>query len=528
MKLKKVINEWKWTILVGFGILVLGLVLRLINLTILPVFADEAIYIRWAQVMRAEPTLRFLPLSDGKQPLFMWLVIPFLKIFTDPLIAGRMTSVLAGTGSLIGVFLLTNYLFKEKKVALIASFIYTISLFTVFFDRMALVDSLLTMFGVWTLFLGVLTAKTLRFDFAMLTGFSLGGALLTKSPGIFFAGLLPLVYIFLDWKQKRNPFLIHILRLAFFLLVIYLIAFGMYSIQRLGPNYELLSSRTKDYIFPISKMFLNPGDPFIYNFPDAFRWIWMMGPSAVLIFGLFGVFVNFKKFPKEIIILISWFIMPLIYESAFAKVFTARYILFLLPPFYVLAASIFLLKNRLSLKIAVFGLLVFTVHAFWIDRLLLTDPMRVPLPRRERSGYLEEWTSGIGIKQVADFISAQHVLNPNKKIVVGTEGFFGTLPDGLQIYLQGVPNIVVIGTGLAFNEIPQSLMESKEAGNITYFLVNNSRLAIDPAKLNLTLLFEYPKGLRVQGTREYSIHGSQEKLLFFEVGSNVADDKKRT
>jgi len=40
-------------------------ILRLPNLTLQPIFADEAIYIRWAQVMRAESTLRFLPLSDG-------------------------------------------------------------------------------------------------------------------------------------------------------------------------------------------------------------------------------------------------------------------------------------------------------------------------------------------------------------------------------------------------------------------------------------------------------------------------------
>src|SRR3989344_5804660 len=79
--MKKIINEWKSTILLGILILILALGLRLYNLTYLPIFADEAIYIRWAQIMQAESTLRFLPLSDGKQPLFMWGMIPFLKIF---------------------------------------------------------------------------------------------------------------------------------------------------------------------------------------------------------------------------------------------------------------------------------------------------------------------------------------------------------------------------------------------------------------------------------------------------------------
>src|SRR3989344_7820512 len=103
-------KEWRNPLLTCVLILILGLFLRLYNLTIFPVFADEAIYIRWAQVMRAEQNLRFLPLSDGKQPLFMWLVIPFLKIFSDPLFAGRFLSLLTGLSSLAGIYILSRIL----------------------------------------------------------------------------------------------------------------------------------------------------------------------------------------------------------------------------------------------------------------------------------------------------------------------------------------------------------------------------------------------------------------------------------
>jgi hypothetical protein len=78
----------------------LYLILRLPNLTLLPIFADEAIYIRWSQVMKAEATLRFLPMTDGKQPLFMWMLMPMLKLIEDPLLAGRLLSVASGLGSL--------------------------------------------------------------------------------------------------------------------------------------------------------------------------------------------------------------------------------------------------------------------------------------------------------------------------------------------------------------------------------------------------------------------------------------------
>lgn len=129
--MKKFFREnWSY-ILAGVLALVLFF-LRLYHLTILPVFADEAIYIRWAQVMKAEETLRFLPLSDGKEPLFMWIMIPFFKFVNDPLFAGRLVSVLSGFGTMIGVSCLSWLLFKSKKVALASALIYAVSPFPSF------------------------------------------------------------------------------------------------------------------------------------------------------------------------------------------------------------------------------------------------------------------------------------------------------------------------------------------------------------------------------------------------------------
>src|SRR4030042_1949217 len=238
----KLLRCYKGEILLACGILLLYFILRLINLTILPVFADEAIYIRWSQVMRAESTLRFLPLSDGKQPLFMWLIIPFFKLFSDPLWAGRFVSVLAGFGTLIGVFLLTLQLFESRKTASMAAFIYAIVPFTVFFDRMALADSLLSLFGVWIMFLSILLIKFPRLDLAMITGLILGGALITKSPATFFAILLPAVIILIPFENLKTAFL-KIFRLGLLWLVVYFFAFAIYNILRLGPNFHMIALR---------------------------------------------------------------------------------------------------------------------------------------------------------------------------------------------------------------------------------------------------------------------------------------------
>ena len=483
--------------------------LRLVNLTKIPVFADEAIYIRWSEVMRAEQTLRFLPLSDGKQPLFMWLVIPFFKIFSDPLFAGRFVSVMSGVGTLLGIIILSYLLFKNKKVTVIAALFYVLSPFTFFFDRLALADSLLSMFGIWIFMFAYLAVNRQRLDFAMLAGFALGGAWLTKSPALFFTLMLPTIWLFAPWKKKLKENLPIFTKTIFFTLVAAAIGYGFYNILRLGPNFHLIASRNMDYVYPISHIFERPFDPLKTFMIASFKWYWVMGPLSLIVFALGNVLLNTKRHWKEIVILLFWFLVPLVIQCEFAKTLTARYILYPLPYLMILAASFFVTKKDLLKKIGFLFVILFVIQSSIFVYNLVTNPEKANLPRVERSGYLEEWTAGQGIKETADYLINEEKNNPDEQIVIGTEGYFGTLPDGLQMYLNSHPKIVVIGVGLNFDKLPNSLYESKKAGNKTYLLANTSRYYGDPEEKGLTLISEFPKAEKPDGTHE--------SLLLFEV-----------
>ncbi len=518
MKLKE-IGKWKKTFFVGLGIMLLGFFLRVVLLDSLPVFADEAIYIRWAQVMKSESTLRFLPMSDGKQPLFMWSVIPFLKFIVNPLIAGRMVSVLTGMGTLVGIFLVTLRLFKNKKTALVASLMYAISPFSVFFDRIGLVDSMLSMFGVWTMYFGILTSQTLRLDFAMITGFFLGGALLTKSPAMFFSLLLPTTWILVKWPKKRSEKSVKLIKLIFIFIPTYLIGYGMFNILRLGPNFHMLNARNLDYVFPISHLWENPMDPFLPHIDRALEWFWQLGPSVLIVFFVTSLVIGLKNKSKEILVLFAWLMFPILVQSMYAKVFTTRYVFFTLPAGIILSSYIFgKVKGKSSKKVLKVVLGVFVFHALWINYLMIRSTEKAPLPSIMRSGYLEEWTSGTGIKESADYIRGEYEKEPDKKIVVGTEGYFGTLPDGLQMYLNDLPEITVIGVGLGLNFLPSQLVESRDFGNKTYLVVNKSRILATPESMELKLVGEYKKAERSEkNTRTYIQKGPQEVLYLFEV-----------
>ncbi len=389
-----------------------------------------------------------------------------------------------------------------------------------FFDRMALTDSMLSMFAIWSLIFATLTVTRRRLDTAILTGFMLGGAFLTKSPSIFFALLIPMTCILASWPKIIKEKIKLVTKLVSLFLVSYVIAFTMQAVMRLGPNYNLIASRNQDYVFPLSHILKNPLDPFIPYFDRIFEWLRIMGPSTLIILGIVAAFLNIRKNFKEALVLVSWIIIPIVIESEFAKVITARYVLFAIPLFCVLASSSFLF-NAKAIKICVFlTFAIFIIQASIFDFLLLTNVNASPLPRSERSGYLEEWTSGTGIKEISEYLKIQAKdLPAGRKVVVGTEGYFGTLPDGLQMYMAQTPNTVVIGVGLSINDVPDSLRQAQAYGDKTYLVLNDSRLTYkgDPKDLGLKLIASYEKARRPDFIKEYWQHGPVEHLLFFQV-----------
>lgn len=527
--MNKFFKSWWKVILLGFVLLAVGFIIRVNHLTTLPVFADEAIYIRWSQIMNHESTLRFLPSSDGKQPLYMWILMFYVNRVSDPLFAGRALSVIAGIGTAIGIFAVSYLLFKNKVVSFCSSVIWLLSPFSFFFDRMALVDALLTTFFVWTLFFGILTAKTKRLDFAMLTGFGLGGALLTKSPGLFATLLLPTTWIMSQFPKKKKDIFVHLLNLGLLLLVTYLIGYGMYNILRLGPNFSEIGSRNLDYVFPISHLWTNPKDPFIFHIKEIFSdWFIKMGPWPILGLIILGLVGDWKKYWREKLLLLAWFAGPVLVGSEYAKVFTVRYILYTLPPIFILASTSFLLKSKPVRAITVLFAALFIVTSLLFDYQIAYSPEEANLPSSERSGYLEEWTAGTGIYDVSRLLKEEHASDPAKKIVVGTEGYFGTLPDGLQMYMQDTPEITVIGTGLDFGDVPQSLLDSFKAGNKTYFVVNSSRLKIKPEdfeKVGLKVVKTFKKADRREvNTREHLWYGQYDTFYFFELTKPVINE----
>lgn len=489
-------NKKIWVAIISILAIAIFFFLRLSKLNNIPVFVDEAIYVRWSQVMKSEANLRFLPQTDGKQPLFMWSTIPFFKLSSDPLVAGRLVSVATGFGTLLGIAFLTYLLFGDLLVVSLSVLAFAILPFSVFFDRMALADSMLAMFGIWSLGLSVLFAKTRKLDHAMFLGFAIGGGLLTKSPAIMFYIWLAVSVLFFFRPKGNKIKAFGNLLLGF--VAIAIISQVMYGILRLGPAFEMIGARNQDYLFTWKEILVHPFNPLIGNLKTTLNWLWLLFSPTLLITIIFGLFPKKTRTLSIFLIVIS--LIPLIAQAAIAKVYTSRYALFaVLPLVPVIGFGLNWLVTRKGLLIK-FSSIILLVVPFVISILCVFAPTKAPLSYDMHTGYLEEWTAGWGQKEVAQYLI--DLESKGEKIVVFTEGYFGTLPDGLQIYTNGHPNITIVGSNPYITNIPEGLTNTSPE-NKRYFVINKSRNHMQPSIVErLHLIKEYPKPARLDGTQE--------------------------
>ncbi|HKZ35283.1 MAG TPA: glycosyltransferase family 39 protein [Patescibacteria group bacterium] len=442
--------------LLGAIALIVFLLLRLVNLDLIPVFADEAIYIRWAQLIGSDWHNFFIPLSDGKTPLFMWLLAPLLKFGADPLLTGRLLSVAAGLGTVIGIYLLTKKLF-DRQTAIWAAGLSVIQPFLVFYDRLSLVDSWLTALIVWSVYLSLNPSLWLGLFWA--------GALLTKpSAGLFIA-------ISAIWPAlKRKNW--------FTLAGAAVLAFAIFNLQRLSSAFHLIQSRSGDYLqsphFSFDSLKL-----FIGWLAAYFSWI------GLIVFALTLAWAVWRR-QLKILALSLLVLVPFMTTLLIGKIVYPRYLLPLVPFMVIIIAWGLRQWRHLGLAAAA------VLAILWM--------LPIKLPPAETVQYFESWSAGYGLKEIRNYL---RTLPEGQKVMVATEGSFGTLPDGLSIYFFGDPKIEIKGVGFPKTTVNQDMETALTEGKRVFLVANWQRYTLTDVD-RLKLIAEYPRP-------------TGEKLMFYEV-----------
>ena len=414
-----------------FWLLILGgyFLFRLINLTLIPMFTDEAIYLRWSQIMSGDLHYIYLPLTDGKPPLFMWLVAIGMKLapMVDPLLVGRLTAVIMGLAGVTGIFFTSYQLFKSKLVSYISVLFYIVSPFTFFYDRFTLADSLLAAIGIWSLGLGIVLVRKLDLKTAVVLGGVIGLGLWTKSPALEFLLLLPSLLLLTKFKSWLRYFVL--------LFVVFIISRLIYSVILLLPSAYVINLKNLEFVVAPTQWVKNPLEFVAGNFHALFLWTiqYLTWPMGVLV--LISLIYGLKQKSIAKLILIGYFAAHFTFMTFFNKTIYPRFLLMFFPLLLILAA-----KGIDDLKrLAIPALVLVLIFPIFVDFKILTDPINAPIADTDSHQYLNSWSAGFGLTQTRDFLAQEAKKNP--KITVGMEGTFGLLPMGLELYYNRYPNL---------------------------------------------------------------------------------------
>lgn len=476
------LKRLEWFVL--FGLILAYLVLTLTNLTKLPIFVDESLYLRWAQIAWHDASWRFISLTDGKQPLYIWFVIPFMKLISDPLSAGRTASVVAGLGTVLGLGYL-GWLVKDKRTGFYAILLAMISPYLFFYYRFGVMESLLVASIIWVCNFSVLLARSRRLDIALLLGMLTGLSLLVKSSALFFCLLIPAAYLLvIDFKKI---FLKSTLHYGALVLISWVLAFVIYNVQRLSPWMHVIAQKNAFFVVPYEQIFTELGR-LTNNWADVWRWQGAYTTTPVVLVSLLGALMLWRRNWRWCLLIMIWLFLPMLGTIALARLFAPRYIIYVTPFILLLAAYLLSSLQTLDSRLRIL-LLILLLPGYLIFRLIVS-PLTFPYVNVDE-GYVNGWSAGNGVKQMADW-AVTRIQETGQPMTIFTEGTFGILPHGLELYADGRTTRLTI-TGLyPIGEIPPAeTLESVATNSETYFVLNNTEKKEVPP--GLELIASYPK-----------------------------------
>ncbi len=468
------ILRYKKEILLTLGIVIVYLASRIILLGNFPIFTDEALYVRWSQIAAQDANWRFISLTDGKQPMLIWFGMIFIRFISDPLVAVRSVSVVSGLFTILGLWLLTKELFKDRRVAFLSSILYVAYPFAVVYDRMALYDSMVGAFSVWAIYFSVLLVRRVRLDIAYTLGFVLAGGLLTKSSSIFSIYLLPGLLLLFNFKQKdwkRKLFDVAILGAFASLMSLF-----MYNLLRLSPFFHIIAEKNTIFVYPIHEWIKHPLLQLQGNIIGLTHWVFTYLTPFYLFLIIASLFTN-NKFIREKLVLLGYFLLPFLALAIFGSVIFPRFIFFMTLYLLPLAAmgllaiidliNKFMTGRKLNISYVVNALIVlfFILYPAKVTLDFIFNPSRAAIVDADRNQYITQWPAGGGVKESIEFFQNQA---KDKKIFIATEGTFGLLPYALEIYLGNNPNIKLKGYW-PIEQIPEDVVKTSTKMP-TYFI----------------------------------------------------------
>lgn len=407
-------------------------IFRFINLTAVPIFNDEAIYLDWGWKSLHVPNQLFLSLTDAKQPLLIWIFGISQMFFSDPLFAGRFISVIAGFITFLGIYTIGSEFFN-KKIAYVACILYIVIPIFSFFDRQALMESAVSAIGIWSCYLFLKLFQTQKIYYGKLLGIVLGLGFLLKTNSLFFffTTVLLGIYILFIIKRKKEFIRIGVWGFCFMIAIssIVLVQPLFWDTVSSNDRYSLTFSEILN--FPFSLWFLTAKHILEIIF-------WYMTPFCFVL-GAFGVLLLIRENDVNKKLIAWWLLLPVFFLVLFARNIQPRYMVSFLPLFSICVSVAFfelLNKQKLSaliMGVAGFGFMIYVTGLQIFSPLLYFSYYQVVTKFSYKDEYVTLWPSGYGIKESRDILLTSA---NDKKIYVGVRPDSGNPESAMFAYFN--------------------------------------------------------------------------------------------
>ena len=447
---------------------------RTAALTALPLHNDEGLHLtRAIQVWNGH---LFYDISDGKI-LGIWVIAAFYPQIS-PVFVARIATLFVSAIGLAAGMALARLAGKRRSASLIAGFLWLVSPYLFFFERMGLAD-IEAGATIILLTLALLPDVRNRRRSILIAGVALGAAILFKVSTAPFLGIPVLSMLLtqnLSWRTKIKR-----------LVIIYAIALAMFA-----P--AAIYSATRNGFFSIARSWIAGPQASIVTrtfqntatFSDT-----MVATNGLWTLALLGVPFSLLAGRRGLYILGST-IGPLFAIVAFGTDVLDRHFGAVVPLMTVVAAvgltRLFALVTKDNrhwqrpsrmlgqLVLAGGAALVLIWVWLWAYWPAYFDPASFPLSGPMREQYVTLFPSGYGLREAIG----------NLPQMVGSVNVIGSMTDDgckrALFYLPAGPSIDCVGIGEGQAQVTQALNKT----GVAYVLAENTPIGLDPASVKAT------------------------------------------
>lgn len=389
---------------------VLFLLTRLINIDTFPSNSDEGRHVLRAYATVAHGDI-FIGLRESLKQFHVWVLALILPFFQNGLLAGRLLSVGCGLAGTYVCYQLTKLFFPEHRIGYLAAWFYLVSPMALFYDRLAMTESMLGLLIGISLILSVHLWRRASYNWAVALGLVWSAATLTKAYAIFFYPAPILLWLFwgrkISWAKLSKLLLVAYGTTLLAWLPIVIIGYDAYWGDHVYKLHTV--STTQKSWFQIQQAISGIAE-----------WLGSYLTIPLVTVLLISTIIILIRRDKSGLVLLTLTTIPIVIFSLILAIRPSRYLFPLIVPLSILSAygihelSIFL-KRYLSVMSGRFSMipthflasllfLLLSWPAMRASYLIITAPPNAPLPAWDQWVYIKGRYSGYGLKESAALI----------------------------------------------------------------------------------------------------------------------------